>query len=342
MTAFTIARGLGPLPRMIEAARGMPAIERVFRAEGVPVGLAQDQNHKLPLHSLMGLIERAAREVGNDLLGIALGNAMRPEDFGPVVKYMLAAPDVRALLWRSMRAVNYQQSGTEFSLKISNGLVRWGYRVIEPISVGRRHHADHVLKPMLAGLRRYLGQAWAPLRIEVEYDRPRCWRALEEEFRAPLEFGADTNAIVFNSHLLDRPALVRIPLKYAVTFRDLRQVIKERPPRTIAEAARELIKLRLADSAVDIDGAAKLLCMGTRKLQRQLAQENFTYRELVEQTRMGRALDLICESSQPITSIALSLGYSDIASFTRAFQRWTGWSPSRYRRSTRLTTKSQG
>ena len=49
---------------------------------------------------------------------------------------------------------------------------------------------------MLAGLRRYLGQAWAPLRIEVEYDRPRCWRELEEEFRAPVKFGADTNAIV--------------------------------------------------------------------------------------------------------------------------------------------------
>jgi AraC-like DNA-binding protein len=123
-------------------------------------------------------------------------------------------------------------------------------------------------------------------------------------------------------------ATLAVGNKYAETLRDLRQVIKERPPQTIAEAARELIKLRLADSVVDIDGAAKLLGIGTRKLQRQLAHENFTYRELLEQTRMGRALDLICESSQPITSIALSLGYSDIASFTRAFQRWTGFPPS--------------
>ena len=71
--------------------------------------------------------------------------------------------------------------------------------------------------------------------------------------------------------------------------------------------------------------------MGTRKLQRQLAHENLTYREFVEQVRMERALDLIRESSHTVTSIALLLGYSEIASFTRAFQRWTGRAPSQYR-----------
>jgi AraC-like DNA-binding protein len=120
-------------------------------------------------------------------------------------------------------------------------------------------------------------------------------------------------------------------LKHAVTFSDLRQVVSDRPPRTSAEATRALIKFRLADSIVDIEGAAKLLGMGTRKLQRQLAQENLTYRQLVEQVRMERAVDLMRESAHTVTSIALLLGYSEIASFTRAFQRWTGRAPSHYR-----------
>jgi len=339
MTApsFTIARGLGPLPRMLEAARGTPAIARVFNAEGVPVDIAQDQNRKLPLRSLMAVIERAASELGDEFFGIGLGNAMRPEDYGPAVKYMLAAGDVRTLLRRSMRAVGYQQSGTEFSVSVSIGSVWWGYRVVEAIEVGRRHHADHVLKPMLAGLRRYLGNAWAPLRIEVEYDRPRRWRELEEAFGAPVVFGAPTNAVVFASGLLDRPALVPIPPKQVITLRDLRQVADEQPPRNQVDATREIVRLRLMDCAVDIDGAARLFGIGARTLQRRLAHENRTYRYLVEQTRMERALDLIGESSHSITSIALSLGYSDIASFTRAFQRWTGFSPSYYRREPELS-----
>lgn len=333
MTApsFTIARGLGPLPRMLETMRGASATERVFRSEGVPLGLVQDQNGKLPLRVLMALIERSAREVGDSLFGLRLGAAMRPEDFGPVVKYMLAAPDLRTLLRRSIRAVAYQQSGTEFILETWDGVARWGYRVVEPISLGRRHHADHVLMPMLAGLRRYLGHTWAPIHIEVEYERPQRWRELEQHFDAPVIFGAASNAILFKSSLLARAALNPIPLRDVITFRDLRQAVREQPPLTAAEAARELIKLRLLDSVVDIDGAANLLGVGTRTLQRQLTQENLTYRELVVQTRMERALDLIRESSQTITSIAFSLGYGDIASFTHAFRRWTGFPPSHYR-----------
>jgi AraC-like DNA-binding protein len=317
---------------MLETTRGAPAVERVFRSEGVPLGLVQDQNGKLPLHILMALIERSAREAGDTLFGLRLGAAMRPEDFGPVVKYMVAAPDLRTLLRRSMRAVAYQQSGTEFSLESWEGVARWGYRVVEPISLGRRHHADHILMPMLAGLRRYLGQTWLPISIEVEYGRPQHWRELEQYFGAPVIFGAASNAILFKSSLLSRPALNPIPLRHIVTFRDLREAVREQPPLTAAQAARELIKLRLMDSVVDIDGVASLLGVGTRTLQRQLSEECLTYRELVEQTRLERAMDLIRESSQTITSIALSLGYGDIASFTHAFRRWTGLPPSHYRR----------
>jgi AraC-like DNA-binding protein len=321
---------------MLEAARGSRAVERVFRSEGVPFDFVQNQDYKLPLRSCLAVIERAAHEAGDPWFGINLGDAIRPADFGPSVRYMLGASDVRALLWRSRRAVGYHQSGTEVSIEVSDGLVRWGYRVTEPFSIGRRHHADHVIKPMLTGIRRYLGQAWTPLRIELECDRPQRWRELEVKFQAPVIFRAHTNAVVFESHLLDRNTLAPFPLKQVVTFRDLRQVVSERPPRTSAEAARELIKFRLADSVVDIEGAARLLGMGPRKLQRQLAHENLTYRELVEQVRMERALDLIRESSHSVTSIALLLGYSEVASFTRAFQRWTGRAPSHYRASDRV------
>jgi AraC-like DNA-binding protein len=338
---FTIARGLGPLPGLLEAARGIPALHRVFRAESVPVEVAQNQNSKLPLRSMMGLIERAAREMGDELFGLNLGCAMQPEDFGPAVKYMLAAHDLRALLWRSRRAIGYQQSGTEFSIDIFHGLVRWGYRVRDGITFGRRQHADHVLVPMLAAIRRYLGRTWTPLRVELECDRPQCWRSLEERFQAPVLFGAHTNALIFDADMLDRTALASIAIKHVVTLNDLRRIVSERPPRTSTEAIQELIRLRLLDSVVDIDGAAKMLGISTRKLQRQLAGENFTYRALVERTRMERAFDLLRESSQSITSIALSLGYTDIASFTRAFGRWTQSSPSDYRGEGSLAERSQ-
>ena len=323
---------MGPLPRLLESAQGPRALERVFRAEGLPLWLAHDQDCKLPLHSLMGLLERSAREMGDELFGFNLGLAMQPEDYGPVARYMATAPDLHTMIRRSIRSVRYHASGCEFSLEVSAPLARWGFRTLEPISFGRGHHAAHVVHPVIRAIRRYLGPSWTPARVELECDRPLAWRTLEHQFSAPVVFGADTNAVLFEARLLGTRAKHQIPPKDLLTWRDLRLFVTQRPPRTSIEAAREIVRLRLLDSIVDIDGAARLLDIGPRTLQRQLAEENLTYRALVQQMRMLRAVDLLSESLEPVTSIAFSLGYSDIASFTRAFREWTGVPPSQYRR----------
>jgi AraC-like DNA-binding protein len=323
---------MGPLPRLVESANGPRAVERVFRAEGLPLWLAHDQNSKIPLRSMMGLMERAAREMGDDLFGLHLGLAMRPEDYGPFVRYMVSAPDLLTMIRRSIRSLRYHISGCEFSLDIFDQRARWGIRASDKTSFGRRHLVDHVIHPMINAMRRYLGPNWLPLNVEVEHDRPGCWRLIEDEVGVPVTFGGGTNAIVFPAALLHRPTLHPVAAKDVVTWRELRRMVLRRPPRTMVEAAREIVQLRLLDAAADIDGAARLLGVGSRTLQRHLALENLRYRELVQQFRMERAVDLLQESAEPITSIAFSLGYNDVASFTRAFRQWTGSAPSRFRR----------
>jgi AraC-like DNA-binding protein len=332
VASFTTASGMGPLPRLVEEANGPRAVERVFRAEGLPLWLAHDQSSKIPLRSMMGLMERAAREMGDDLFGLHLGSAMRPEDYGPFVRYMVSAPDLLTLIRRSIRSLRYHISGCEFSLDVFDPWAKWGIRASDTTSFGRRHLVEHVIHPMLNVLRRYLGPNWSPLHVEVEHDRPHCWRQVEDKIGVPVVFGANTNAIVFPSAMLRRPALRQVAAKDVVTWRDLRLLVARRPPRTMLDATREIIQLRLLDATVDIDGAAQLLGVASRTLQRHLAQENLRYRDVVQQLRMERAVDLLKESREPVTSIAFSLGYNDAASFTRAFRQWTGAPPSRYRR----------
>ena len=122
VTSFTTASGMGPLPRLVEDAKGARAVERVFRAEGLPLWLAHDQSSKIPLRSMMGLMERAAREMGDELFGLHLGLAC-PEDYGPFVRYMVSAPDLLTMIRRSIRSLRYHISGCEFDLEIFDGAI---------------------------------------------------------------------------------------------------------------------------------------------------------------------------------------------------------------------------
>ena len=80
-----------------------------------------------------------------------------------------------------------------------------------------------------------------------------------------------------------------------------------------------------------MDEMAHTLNMSPRTLDRYLQREGCGYRALLQQVRHERAIRLLKHTDMPITHIALELGYTDAANFTRAFRSAEGLSPSRYR-----------
>ena len=60
-----------------------------------------------------------------------------------------------------------------------------------------------------------------------------------------------------------------------------------------------------------------------------------TFRELRQSCLRESAMMLLITRSMSASQIATELGYGDLANFSHAFKRWTGRSPSEYRRSQR-------
>jgi YesN/AraC family two-component response regulator len=54
--------------------------------------------------------------------------------------------------------------------------------------------------------------------------------------------------------------------------------------------------------------------------------------QYIKKMLMEKALTMIKDTSQPITQIASTLGYSDLYSFTHSFKKYFGKSPSEYRK----------
>jgi AraC-like DNA-binding protein len=63
----------------------------------------------------------------------------------------------------------------------------------------------------------------------------------------------------------------------------------------------------------------------------RLKEHGIEFSTLIEDVRRELALSYMKESNYSMTEISLLVGYSESASFTRAFRRWTGQSPQQYR-----------
>ena len=73
--------------------------------------------------------------------------------------------------------------------------------------------------------------------------------------------------------------------------------------------------------------------MSPRSLQRRLADQGLTHSQLVYQTRLTKACQLLVQQDIQINKIARETGFATPSAFSRAFHTWTGSSPREFRNS---------
>jgi AraC-like DNA-binding protein len=90
---------------------------------------------------------------------------------------------------------------------------------------------------------------------------------------------------------------------------------------------------RVAGGDTRIESIGREFGMSARTLQRRLAGEGVSYQKLLDDERKAAAGRFVAESTLAIGEIAYLLGYSEAAAFHRAFKRWYGRTPERFRES---------
>lgn len=80
-----------------------------------------------------------------------------------------------------------------------------------------------------------------------------------------------------------------------------------------------------------IGAVGKSLGMSEATLRRRLGEEGLSFRAILGQVRMGRALALLQSSNLSVTQVAYEVGYESVSQFTAKFRRHFGQSPRRLR-----------
>ena len=197
-----------------------------------------------------------------------------------------------------------------------------------PRGIGRFAH-EYALAYVVSHARAVLDSAVPIKRVWFAHARPHALAPIERWFSCEdIAFGAADSGLTFADGLLDRP-LVTADARLAATIADLVPA----PPRSedvIARVAAH-VRARLPEPTT-ADDAAALLHMSSRTLQRRLEADGTSFTAVVDTTREALARELLADARLALAEISYRLGFADVAAFSRAFKRWTGTPPGRFRR----------
>jgi AraC-like DNA-binding protein len=94
----------------------------------------------------------------------------------------------------------------------------------------------------------------------------------------------------------------------------------------------ELLKDYIGQEDLDLESFCKICGMQPRSFQRFLAAHRTSFRRMKDELRRALAIDLLADKDKTIAEVATQVGFSSLTAFDRAFRRWTGVTPSNYRK----------
>jgi AraC-like DNA-binding protein len=196
-----------------------------------------------------------------------------------------------------------------------------------PRGVGRHVH-EFVLALAIRRLRRATEEHVVPSRVWLAHARPREVSALLAFFGDAIEFGREDSGFELAEPF---PSMKHADAQTAEAM--TRMLADRTEPRTTFASRVSALVAESLPRDLDAAAIAAALHMSPRTLQRRLEGEGTALTDVVARARRELAERLLSDASMPLAEVAVRCGFSELATFSRAFKRWTGKPPGQWRRS---------
>lgn len=332
------AGGFRGLRRKITEAGGDPT--SMCAEFGVRASDLDDPEAYLHYPSVIRLLEACAQRFSAPFFGFELGKGQSSEVLGPLAALLLAAPTVGEALRLLNRYMQVHAPGARYQFDSEDGRACIEYRVLDSGSTFSRQINEMSMATAYNIMRAIAGTSFRPIEINIASEPPlRRSAALESFFGAPLHYQQPVSSVVLPLHYLDQqidtssPALLRFA-------QDHLETLALHSETDIGEQVESAIRRLLPTGGCTLPIIAQQLGLHPRSLQNRLMEAGLEFREIVKQERKRQARAYLVQTRTPLAEIAMLLGYSDQAAFTRAFTGWTGESPMKVRNSGRQAAHS--
>ena len=179
-------------------------------------------------------------------------------------------------------------------------------------------------------LRTLCGPAWRPTAVLFASGRPKETAVHRRALGAPVRFDAPRTEIRFATRWLNEPIPGADAAALAAAARAV-ALIEGDPAGKVVERTRAALQSLLLAGRSNAERVAASVDMSERTLRRQLKQQGTSLKEMTTEVRLQLAQHYLRSTRLTLPEISDALQYADLSAFARAFKKWTGMPPARWR-----------
>jgi AraC-like DNA-binding protein len=308
----------------------------LLERHGIAPDKVDERDQAVSLADYVRFFEAAAAAAGNPHFGMHAARVMSADGLGPLSFLFLSAPTLGQAFQTFTEYLDAMQEATFNAFVAEAGISHFTYGIRDDAIVPRRQDSEYSLGVMCNLLRQYCGGKAAPAEIHFEHERIGALSWYESYFDCPVYFEQPHNRLYLRLDLLGRGSTALSTELFPIIAGHLKaRMHLQTADLGTADRVRDLLLAHAPDRLPGLDLTASRLGCSRATLRRRLAGEGQRFGALVSERRLGHARQLLAASNRTIADIALACGYAEAASFTRAFRKQCGETPSRWRRSSK-------
>ncbi len=325
----TLASWTRALRKQLDAL-GLDSAE-LCRAAGLDPQWMDDPNARYAVSATTRLWQLAVQASGDPAIGLRVSRFVSPTTFHALGYALVASGSLREVFERIVRYHQVVSDALVLDLRLADDRYQFRFSVPEGGIAPAVESLDAFAAIYVRTCRNRLGRDYAPLAVYLQRPEPMDPQPWHDVFRAPIFFGAEENRLEFACSDFDALLDDGNPELAEHNETVLKRTLEQLKPLTWERRVRAAIEAQLPDGEPSAESVAQSLHLSLRSLQRHLADEGFRYDLLLNQSRQNLAMQHLRDARSSLSEIAYLLGFADTSSFSRAFKRWTGQTPSQYR-----------
>lgn len=326
----TIASYMLPVAKALDNL-GMDSMA-IFEQSGIGWPVSNDPLKKVPAKQIARLFQLSVEATKDPYFGLYASRFMLPSHIHALGGALLSSNSLLDFCKRIVRFGRFVAHSADFYLQTNGDEVRFAASLkVHVCSETQDMFWSFVLRFM-----RHLHSAhFSPLRVELaRVPAEQGSQPLQDFFNAPVSFGCEEVSYVFCRSVMEEklptasPELAQLNDQVVIDY-----LAKMEADDIVSRVNSYLVEI-FPSGEVSRGMVAEKMCMSERTLQTRLGVKGTTFQQLLDDTRYELACGYLDGAFISLYEIAYLLGFTDVSSFSRAFKRWSGESPSLYRQHT--------